>query len=144
MNKPIREAFNDVRKFCGDLKNAMVAATEDTGWKTVTSGIQEVTYRKKNGWVYAHVRHSESNVPAKTITTIYTLPKGYRPSQTVYVPVDNSGGTVGVQARIEADGQVRVYASAATQYFNVVGVFPIGGGCITAFSNFLRGGTCYA
>lgn len=32
MDKYIKEMFNDVRKFCGDLKNALVASIEDTGW----------------------------------------------------------------------------------------------------------------
>lgn len=97
----------------------------DSGWIKTTNGVQEVKYRRKNGWVYVHVRHSPSPITGTTWAVVYTLPEGFRPSEDIHIHCDNSGSTIGMQAKVYPDGRIEIYGSATTQHFNVVGTFPV-------------------
>lgn len=144
MDKYIKEMFNDVRKFCGDLKNALVASIEDTGWIRLNTN---VVYRRKNGVVYVNgAGAGNATLIAGTYVTVGTLPAGFRPSRDVVgLGIDGLGASgMDFTGLITPAGEIKIYSVSNTNYWRVGASFPIGGGrCITAFSNFLRGGVCY-
>lgn len=145
MDKHIKEMFNDVRKFCGDLKNALVAATEDTGWIRLNAN---VVYRRKNGVVYVNgMGEGNATLIAGTYVTVGTLPAGFRPSRDVVgLGIDGYGASgVDFTGFITPKGEIKLYSVSNTNYWRLGASFPIGGGhCVTALSNFLRGGICHA
>lgn len=122
--KKVALKVQEILEIIRDIKEALY----DSGWIKTTNGIQEVKYRRRNGWVYVHIRHSPTVISGTTWGVVYTLPEGFRPSEDLHVHCDNSGSTRGMQAKVNANGQIEIYSSGTTQHFNVVGTFPVGGG----------------
>lgn len=125
-------------------------ALYDSGWieTTGTKG-SPVKYRKKNGWVYVFVTSATTgDIPANTFTTVFTLPEGFRPSGvsgSIRLASDAAGGARYTTAIVGTDGNVQIYQTGASRYFNITGAFPVGGGYfLTILRRLLRGGVCYA
>lgn len=100
---------------------------DDTGWKTATGTKgSEVLYRRKNGWVYVKVGSATEDIPANTVTTVFTLPEGFRPetNMTLVIGANSAGGTVQVAPTIRDGKNITVYLSTKTKYFNVWATFP--------------------
>lgn len=85
-------------------ENLFLLDCEDTGWKTLTGDYFDVRYRKKNSIVYVtwHYPGIKQALVAKTSATNCTLPEGFRPTETIYTTVVDSGswnkGSLGIQA----------------------------------------------
>lgn len=128
MEKEIKQCLTDIRDFCSDLKSKLVAATEDTGWKTLNS---QIKYRRKNGVVYV-VGESAGSKPlsAKQYTTVGTLPVGFRSSiQIEGLGVDAYGGAGNdFTSFITTSGEIKIYANNGTAHWKFTTSFPAGGG----------------
>lgn len=102
---------------------------DNTGWidATGTKG-SEVMYKRKNGWVYVKVGSATSDIPATTVTPVFTLPSGFRPgtTKTLVIGSDAAGGTARVTGTIRDGKNVCVYISEKTRYFNLWAAFPVG------------------
>lgn len=72
---------------------------------------------KRNGIVTITGTSSDYQIEAGKYVALTTLPEGFRPPTTVYMPVNNLGGTTVLFGRIESNGIVSLYATEATRYW---------------------------
>lgn len=144
--KKVALKVQEILEIIRDIKEALY----DSGWiKTEGTLGSVVRYRKKNGWVYIHIASTTSNVTAKVWTTVFTLPEGFRPadlgSESIRIGFDSAGGTHFGTVAVYANGEIKLYQTSTTRYFNILGSFPVGGGYfLTLLRRFLRGGVCCA
>lgn len=82
---------------------ATYSADEDTGWQTLTAGIQ---YRKKNGVVYLDMQGVTVSNPT-TWATIGTLPAGYRPNTRVNTVGQAAGMSQPCGVMVNVGGQIQ-------------------------------------
>ena len=152
MLKEVKEMFDEVRRKIQEITDNIKRIKEalyDSGWITTTGTKgSPVKYRKKNGWVYIFVTSATSDIPANTFTTVFTLPEGFRPSGvsgSIRLASDAAGGARYTTAIVTEAGEVQIYITASSRYFNITGAFPVGGGYfLTILRRLLRGGVCYA
>lgn len=91
--------------------------SEDTGWRTLESDIQNLEYRKKNGVVYLRSSGAVKSAVSVTTPTLATLPEGFRPSGSVLFTFTtrNSGGSYDYKITnygfIESNGAVRFHVN---------------------------------
>lgn len=83
---------------------ATYSADEDTGWQTLTAGIQ---YRKKNGVVYLDMQGVTVSNPT-TWATIGTLPAGYRPNTRVNTVGQAAGMSQPCGVMVNVGGQIQI------------------------------------
>ena len=57
-------------------------------------------------------------IEANKYVAITTLPEGFRPPTTVYMPVNNLGGTTIIFGRVESNGVVSLIANEAIKYWS--------------------------
>lgn len=120
-------------------------ALYDSGWIEYAEDIQTVKYCKKNGFVTLWIYNNPTGINAKTWTTVFTLPEGFRPTMDIRIASDTSSGDLFCTARVLTNGDVQIYLSIYQRYFNISGTFPVGGGYfLTLLRRLLRGGVCYA
>ena len=72
---------------------------------------------KRNGIVTITGSSADYQIEAGKYVAITTLPEGYRPPTTMYMSVNNFGGTTTIFGRIESNGVVSLYATGATSYW---------------------------
>lgn len=72
---------------------------------------------KRNGIVTISGDSSDHPIEAGKYVALTTLPEGYRPPTTMYMSVNNLGGTTTLFGRIESNGVVSLYATEATRYW---------------------------
>lgn len=72
---------------------------------------------KRNGTVTISGTSSDYPIEAGKYVPLTTLPEGYRPPTTMYMAVNNLGGTTVLFGRIELNGVVSLYANEATRYW---------------------------
>ena len=72
---------------------------------------------KRNGIVTITGVSSDYPIEAGKYVALTTLPEGYRPPATMYMSVNNLGGTTTLFGRIESNGVVSLYATEATVYW---------------------------
>ena len=72
---------------------------------------------KRNGIVTITGDSSDHPIEADKYVALATLPEGFRPPKTMYMPVNNLGGTTIIFGRIESNGVVSLYATEATRYW---------------------------
>ena len=72
---------------------------------------------KRNGIVTITGDSSDYRIEANKYVTLATLPEGYRPPRTMYMPVNNLGGTAVLFGRIESNGLVSLYTNEAVRYW---------------------------
>lgn len=72
---------------------------------------------KRNGIVTITGTSTDYQIEAGKYVALTTLPEGYRPPTTMYMPVNNLGGTAVLFGRVESDGIVSLYATGATSYW---------------------------
>lgn len=72
---------------------------------------------KRNGIVTIVGNSSDYQLEAGKYIALTTLPEGYRPPKTMYMPVNNLGGTTVLFGRIESNGIISLYATEATVYW---------------------------
>ena len=72
---------------------------------------------KRNGIVTITGTSTDYQIEAGKYVALTTLPEGYRPPTTMYMPVNNLGGTTVLFGRVESDGIVSLYATGATSYW---------------------------
>lgn len=135
MLKEVKEMLDEVRRKIQEITDNIKSIKEalyDSGW-IITTGTKgsTVKYRKKNGWVYVCVLSSTSDIPANTFTTVFTLPEGFRPvgnGSSIRMGSDAAGGARYTTAIVTEAGEVQIYITASSRYFNIMGSFPVGGG----------------
>ena len=83
---------------------------KDSGWKEL-NGL--INYRKKNGTVYVECYSSGSVSINASYQVIGTLPVGFRPETTLYIPLGVDFSAIGV-AYIMPSGQIGVRTGTGT------------------------------
>lgn len=83
---------------------------EDTGAKSLSHGI---SYRRKNGFVYVDCYCTSGLTVTTSYQVIDTLPEGYRPRDTLYVPLGINSSSVGV-AYVNSSGNIGVKTYSGT------------------------------
>ena len=73
---------------------------------------------KRNGIVMIRGESADYLIEANKYVAITTLPEGFRPPTTVYMPVNNLGGTTIIFGRVESNGVVSLTANEATKYWS--------------------------
>ncbi len=116
-NKILR-AYNRTEE--GTWKEYGNISLEDTGWITITSDIQDIVYRKKNGILYLRTAGNVKQAFPNVTPTLATLPAGYRPSVNQFflyatrLASGNYGYKVSNYGFIEASGAVRLHVENVT------------------------------
>ena len=97
---------------------------EDTNWIILNNIIQ---YRKVNGVVYMVLENSNKvNAKANEYTTVGTLPVGFRPRIATPMFVNEYGGEpFGTSSRIDPTGEIKIYITRDSSYFQAIVSFPI-------------------
>ncbi|MCU6697283.1 BppU family phage baseplate upper protein [Laedolimicola ammoniilytica] len=72
---------------------------------------------KRNGIVTIVGDSSDYQLEAGKYIALTTLPEGYRPPKTMYIPVNNLGGTTAIFGRVESNGIISLYATGVTSYW---------------------------
>ena len=72
---------------------------------------------KRNGIVTIVGDSSDYQLEAGKYIALTTLPEGYRPPKTMYIPVNNLGGTTTIFGRVESNGIISLYATGVTSYW---------------------------
>lgn len=72
---------------------------------------------KRNGIVTIVGESSDYQLEAGKYIALTTLPEGYRPPKTMYIPVNNLGGTTTIFGRVESNGIISLYATGVTSYW---------------------------
>lgn len=72
---------------------------------------------KRNGIVTITGTSTDYQIEAGKYVNLTTLPEGYRPPKTMYMPVNNLGGKTVIFGRVESNGVVSLYATEATRYW---------------------------
>ena len=88
---------------------------EDTGTKSLSYGIK---YRRKNGFVFVDCYCAGDITLNTNYQTLATLPEGYRPNDTLYVPMGSNGSSVGV-AFVTSAGAIgaKTFSGTATYFW---------------------------
>lgn len=96
------------------------ALTEDTGWITVESDINDFAYRKKNDVVFLKALGSAKKAFPTVAPTIVTLPESFRPSVVIIFTYTtrNSSGSYEYKMTnygfIEPSGAVRIHVNTVS------------------------------
>lgn len=150
MNRPVREMFNDVRTLCGDLKSRLLevvpineSVTKTMGTSMAKTGIAITIPANCYVCVTATAIWSNSAPHSVQVSvepyTGYCFAEGGKAN-------NNASATLSFYAQQACTIYVSArYSSAASNIVVARGFYiKLGGHCIAALSNFLRGGICYA
>lgn len=115
----VLQCLRDVANWCKKF--------DDTGWITATGNYgNPVSYRRKNGYVHFSSSQGSKNLTKGQYVTVFTLPVGFRPAKGCQLATDGVGAyTRSIVGYINASGEVKIYSSDGSIYFNAWGCFPL-------------------
>ena len=100
-----------------EMESELSAVNANNDIKSIQLYLGYCVVYKRNGIVTIVGDSSDYQLEAGKYIALTTLPEGYRPPKTMYIPVNNLGGTTTIFGRVESNGIISLYATEVTSYW---------------------------